>query len=562
MCGIFAAIAPKGAPPCWFGPHATKLLEHRGPDASGVVQFDLAWASVTLGMTRLKVVDQTDLVVPFDFRARLGVVLAFNGEVYNWRELRAELRGPWETQCDAEVVAALWREHGPACLDRMNGMWGLVLVDTWTDTVFAARDRAGEKPLYWAQPQAAEVVYIASEPKAFPIDLNACHCVDMDVLEFDCGKYTPICGVHAMPPGSLAVVGNPGPLEGDFGLEVGTWWRLPHEDENFRWTYERAEALVIDAIRIRHVSERPVAVQLSGGLDSAIIQAVVDSDRLYCVTFPDLDNMAAARLAAGEHDVVPVTFTLDDLLAVLPQVAYHLDTPGTWSAVCQWFMNRKIAEDGGVVVMSGEGADELWGGYARYRILHYLDHMLEDEHLADYRPLMARTLGERVDHLTIARMLNRGGPDMLQRAQQLVTAYGGSGSLVSRMARTDFYTTMQVLLRMADRMTAAFGLEGRAPFLDYRLMELAARMPARQKVAMQSKLTLRTIAERLGVPEEILNEKTKRGLAVPASWGQQLDNGAQWDRRWFSQRMRRAWLETCLRPALCGGCERSELWRR
>jgi asparagine synthase (glutamine-hydrolysing) len=505
-------------------------------------------------MTRLKVVDQSDLFVPFDFRDHLGVALAFNGEIYNWRQLRSELSGPWETQCDAEVVAALWREHGPAALDKMNGMWGLVLVDTWADAVFVARDRAGEKPLYWSQ-LGPETVYLASEAKALPGALQECPCDDWKALEFDCGAETPLCDVHAMPPGSCALIGNPGPLGSRFEQEVASWWQLPYEDEDCHWTDEEVEALVVDAIRIRYVSERPIAVQLSGGLDSAIIQAVVEADRLYCVTFgADLDNLPAARLAAGGCDVVPVTFTLDELFAALPSVAYHLDTPGTWSAICQWFMNRRIAKDGGVVVMSGEGADELWGGYARYRILRYFDCMFDDEHLVDYRPLMARTLAG-ADATASARMLNRAGPEMLPHSQRLVEKYGGDGSLVSRMARTDFYTTMQVLLRMADRMTAAFGLEGRSPFLDYRLMELAARIPARQKVASQSKLPLRTVAARLGVPAGIGNERTKRGLTVPPNWGQKLNSGVPlWDRKWFSRRMHAEWRGACLRPPLCTLC--------
>ena len=557
MCGIFAAIAPKGSPPCRFAPHATRLLAHRGPDTSGTLHVELAWASVTLGMTRLKIVDQSDLFVPYDFRESFGVVLAYNGEVYNWRELRAGLPGPWSTDCDAEVVAALWRQDGPAFLDKLNGMWGLVLVDTWADAVFVSRDRAGEKPLYWAQPSSG-IIYLASEAKALPVALERGYCPDMDVLEFDCGDITALHNVFAMPPGSCALVGNPGPLDQDFYREIGTWWKLPiGTDPRMTWhqAVDETQALLVDAIKIRHVAERPVAVQLSGGLDSAIIQAVVKSDHLYCVTFPEADNLTMAKEAAFWRPVKPVTFTLDELLAALPAVAYHLDTPATWTAVCQWFLNRKVAEAGNVVVLSGEGADELFGGYARYRVLHWLDRMLADTHLKTYTSMILRALDGAPERF-LAHMLNRGGEDDLPFAKALVRNHSGAGSLVSRMSRTDFYTTMQVLLRMADRMAAAFSLENRSPFFDYRLMELAGRMPAVLKVTNEdSKAILRAVADRLGVPSKIVREQNKKGLFVPLQWGKQLGTGLEWDRKWFATRMTAAWEKACLRPALCESCK-------
>lgn len=558
MCGIFAAIAPKGSPPCRWAPHATRLLAHRGPDASGVLHVELPWTSVTLAMTRLKVVDQSDLFVPFDFREHLGVVLAMNGEIYNWRELRASLPGPWATSCDAEVVAAMWREHGPAAFDKLNGMWGLVLVDTWSDVVYVSRDRAGEKPLYWAQ-LCQDTVYLASEAKALPGALELGYCPDADTLEFDCEAVTPIQNVFAIPPGGCVLMGNPGPLNGDFGRDVGRWWSYSTEaDERMTWqdAVDETTTLLVDAIKIRHVSERPVTVQLSGGLDSAIIQAVCKCEHLYCVTFPEVDNLSRAKDASFWRTVTAVTFTAEELLDTLPTVAYHLDTPATWTAVCQYYLNWRIALDGNVVVLSGEGADELFGGYARYRPLHWLDCMLADPQLETYTSLVLRTF-DGAPERCLARVLNRGGEDGLENAEELVRLHGGAGGLVARMMRVDFYTTMQVLLRMADRMAAAFSLENRSPFFDYRLMELAGRMPVRHKVKdRESKAVLRAVARRLGVTNSIIEERNKRGLFVPPQWGQQLGVGPEWDRKWFADRMYTAWSKACLRPALCESCTR------
>jgi len=540
-------------------------LDHRGPDASGLVSGRVGDFDVHLGMTRLKVVDQSDLAVPFHFR-RLGVTLAFNGEIYNWRELRQELtvvsvqapqqddvlgaaldvspaRG-WETECDAEVVAAAWRRWGPDCLHRFNGMWAFVLVDHVNDTVFIARDRAGIKPLYYAKRGGSHLgarIYVASEPKAFPFDLEPRgECPDVAALEFDFRRHTPFEGVEALEPGSYLLLRS----MDDWRMCLQTrWWTLPDPSpEGYKLgdgVLDHLTELVVDAIRIRHAAEVPVGLMLSGGLDSAIIQAVCQSDRLYTVTFPDdgVDNVPAARLAAGGRDVVPVTFTRDDLIAVLPEVAYHLDTPGTWTAVNHWFLNKRIARDN-VIVLAGDGADELFLGYSRYRILNWLDALYADGHLEVYGELLRKTLGPR--DAVLIRMLNRGDNWWENHCKQLIDAYGGkAGTLAERMARTDFYTTMQVNLRMADRMASAFSLENRTPFLDYRIMELAARLPVQYKLspAAESKLILRQVAERLGVPEDIVHERSKKGFSVPRSWSP----GDTWDRSWFAELMESTW---------------------
>jgi asparagine synthase (glutamine-hydrolysing) len=238
-----------------------------------------------------------------------------------------------------------------------------------------------------------------------------------------------------------------------------------------------------------------------------------------------------------------VTFGLADLEKMLPTIAYHLDTPATWTAVCQWFMDKQIAEDGAVVVFSGEGADELFGGYTRYRFLWWLQQITRDPNLSAYGPMQLALFGDRDE--AMARMLNRGGRATEQNARAIVERFDVSNSddLCAAMARVDFYTTMQCLLRMADRMAAAHSLENRSPFLDYRVMELAARMPTWCKINEdESKAVLRNVARRLGVPSEIIDEKTKRGLFLP--WAQWKGAGGVrgvWDRGSFAAEMHAAW---------------------
>jgi len=537
MCGFVGTLTPRAA----------HHLAHRGPDASGVVVESLEWGHVSLEMTRLAIVDRRKLQVPFDFRKSVGVVLAYNGEVYNWRQLRDELSDgtPWETDCDAEVVARAWRRWGVSMLDRLNGMWGLALVDERTNAVFLARDRAGEKPLYYA-PLGAGWAF-ASEIKALPILLEEAMCPELETLEFDCLETTPFKGVRCLGPGEYILFKNASDLRSPKPFR---WWQLPSGiEESMTWdaAVDQTHDLVVDSIKLRMVSEVPAAVQLSGGLDSSIVQAVAKADRLYTVTFPadGVDNVQLALEASGGREPKRVTFTFNDLERALHRVAYHLDTPGTWTAVCQWFMDEMIARDGGVVVLSGEGADELFGGYTRYRFLWWRRAIVSsDPHLREYEPMMKALYGD-ADAL-MAKMLNRGGDSTYEHARELIRRFGGDGDMCRRMARVDFYTTMQVLLRMADRMAAAHSLENRSPFLDYRLMELAARMPTRFKIDLrESKKVLREVARRLGVSAAIVDDKNKRGLFVPwAKWTSvrhaEGDRGA-WDRSLFAVMMRNAW---------------------
>lgn len=541
MCGFVCTVIPRSG----------HRLSHRGPSALGASGITLPWAHVTMEMSRLAVVDQRDIAVPFDFRASCGVLLAYNGEIYNWRELRAELSNgrPWETECDAEVLARAWRRWGAECLGRLNGMFSFVLVDTLEEVVFAARDRAGEKPLYYAHVGTGWA--FASEIKALPVVLEEAPCETLEALEFDCTERTPFVGVHALSPGHYVRLSDAGLIR---CFETRQWWAWPMGECNQTMRGPDAEdellSLVTDAIQIRASAEVPVALQLSGGLDSAIVQAVAGCQRLYTVEFggDGIDNLTPARIAAQGGIPKAVRFTYEDMLRAFSKIAWHLDTPATWTAVCQWFMNQQIHDDGAVVVLSGEGADELFGGYARYRVLWGLDLPARDPVLREYGPLLGRCIGTTNEVMT--RMLCRGSSrEHHATAADLIARFGGlSASSVDVMQRVDFYTTMQVLLRMADRMSAAFGMENRCPFLDYRIMEFAARLPLSERIdAGNTKAILRRVALRLGVPPEIVHATTKRGLALP--WARWTEERQEWARAAFAAFMRGRWREVFgLRP--------------
>lgn len=512
------------------------VMAHRGPNESGVVAVDMPWGVVTMGMVRLSLVDHDTVGVPYDFRAPCGVVLAFNGEIYNWRELRAELADgtPWQTDCDAEVIARAWRRWGGGMLSRFNGMFAIVLADVEQGCVFVATDRAGQKPLYWSYPDDhvdRPALLLSSEIKALPrtLEERTAPPLEVDVLEYDTGAITPVRHVYRLRPAKCATLVGVQALDGNYM----PWWSMPDEVDatiTHATAVEELRDLVVDAIRIREPAES-CAVPLSGGLDSAIIAAVVDTPHAYTLTFPEADNMTAAGLAARDRDPVPVTFDRGMLEASLPDVLYHLDTPATWSASCWWYLCQAMADDGIRVLLSGEGADELFLGYSRYRILWHASKARHDPLLGAYGP----TLDYMHDAgRMIGRMIDRGGN--VDWAAAMVAPYiSPAVPLATNAGRVEFHTSMQALLRMGDRMASAHSIENRCPFLDYRVIEFAARLPEWLTIdPRRSKGILRDVAQSLGVHPQIVHERTKKGMAIPfPQWYPEFADGARgaWDRK-------------------------------
>lgn len=557
MCGIAGLIGAhaEDAPP-----FRLEALRPRGPDGEGVLDLDVGPAAgadlrVCLGQTRLAIVGGPGVPVPYDYRASCGVALAFNGEVYNWRELRAELHGldggtPWESECDAEVVARGFAVWGEGVLDRLEGMFAFCAVDVRRSRWLLARDRAGEKPLYYARGQGG--LRFASTVRALGVPLKERRppSPELSALEFDCLIDTAFEDVYQLLPGHCIAWSSAS------GQTERCWWRLPEGvNESMSWweavdgTEERLRAAI--ETRARLAPGVGGTVLVSGGLDSALVQAVVKAPRVYCVTFPEdgFGTLEQARWAAPGAEVVPVTFNREEAVAALPEVAEHLCTPATWSALGDWFVARAVAADGFKVVLSGEGADELFAGYARYRALWHLERAAEAAASED--PLLGEYGGywDRLLEGAVVEALDRS-PDGrgLAWCCKAVRAFGGSGSWVERLARTEWHTTMQVLLRMADRMTGAWGVENRSPFLDHRLAEWAAKIPLKWKIVGskggtpvpwgENKAVLRAVARRWGVDRRIIEEKHKRGLVVPWNRWHGVDG---WNREHFAAAMTSAW---------------------
>lgn len=267
-----------------------------------------------------------------------------------------------------------------------------------------------------------------------------------------------------------------------------------------------------------------VAVQLSGGLDSAVVQAIAKSSALYCCTWPDFDNITLARYAACGFEVKPVTFTREELVATVPEVARLTHGKGTWSQVCQWHLANAMAADGIEVVLNGEGSDELLGGYSRYRILYWLDRMYHDPKLAEYQGIVDRVVGTRIEVLT--RLLGR---------DPLCFACRGEFN-VPDAAANDERVGLPELIRFERDVAAAHGIEHRHPFMDPEVVSFAHGLPLEDMVdETHCKVVLRRVAVLLGISDHIIDEQTKRGLVIPQSW--RPDGEPMWSHGWFDRLM-------------------------
>jgi asparagine synthetase B (glutamine-hydrolysing) len=282
---------------------------------------------------------------------------------------------------------------------------------------------------------------------------------------------------------------------------------------------------------------KTVAVQLSGGLDSAIVQALTRSRLVYCITWPEEDNISTARLASCGAEVRPVTFTYEEMLEVLPEVARLTDGEGTWTQVCQWFCARQMAEDGVTLVLNGEGSDELFWGYPRYKVLKRLDANYSDPKLADYQDATVyKVHGSPRD--AVVNMLSRTMSP--ESARMALTNYEDfTRGCAGAMASVEENVGLKELIEFERIVAEAHGIEHKWPFIDPDVVSFAHSLdPDKLITETHCKAVVRRAAAILGVNTDIVNETTKKGLFIPQSW--RPENEPKWSRKWFTELMKEA----------------------
>jgi len=553
---------------------ARERLRHRGPDGAGT------WWSpdgcVGLAHRRLAIIDLSPAAgQPMaDYSGMLYIV--FNGEIYNFREIRRDLEQLghcFRTHSDTEVILEAYRAWGTDCLERLNGMFTFALYDAGTRRLFLARDRAGEKPLFYRQ--AGGRLVFASELKALLEDPTFPRELDIESLNFYLTYgYVPgarciLAGVHKLPPASGMVYDC-----ATDQLRIWRYWELP---EPFSGTappldvlVDELDSLLSDAVRRQLVADVPVGVLLSGGVDSSLVTAMAvrasrGPVRTFTISFPGFggyDEGPYARLVAShlgtEHtELVAEPATVD----LLPQLARQYDEPIGDSSMVPTFLVCRLIRQSATVALGGDGGDELFGGYTSYswalrqaaasavlpgfvrRAVSTLagtlpvgfrgrTYMLSLGLSPDLRMAHTGVYFDRRTRRALAPALRE--TDLLAPERQRIACGSRGQDLLQQLTLADFgsYLPDDILVKV-DRASMLTSLEVRAPLLDHRVISFAfGRVPNEYRATpIARKILLRRLAERLLPPA--LDLKRKQGFAMPlhqwfrGEWGRFMQDVLQ-----------------------------------
>jgi asparagine synthase (glutamine-hydrolysing) len=510
MCGIVGLMSLDGsAPPADLVDLMADSIAHRGPDGRGDYrQGDLAMAQMRLAIIDLETGDQP-LYEP------RGAALVANGEIYNYVELRRDMPDiAFATASDCEPPLHLFRSEGPAFLDRLRGMYTIALHDPTEGRLLLARDPFGIKPLYLLRTE--RYFAFASEPRAFLAAGLIAPVVapksrdELLQLQFTTGGETPFAGISRLRPGEALIVSQGKVVERRLrqALPAGPPRRLEEAE-----ALAELDRILLDSVAVHQRSDVPYGMFLSGGVDSSALLAAMArlnerSVRAYTIGFPGTavaDERAHARAVAravgAEH--VEVGFEETDFWSLLPEVAAAMDDPAADYAVLPTYKLAREAARDVKVILSGEGGDEMFGGYGRYR--------------SAMRPWLISGRGMRMrgifDRLDVLR--DDGGQWRDGFAAAEIAARGDGRSRLQAAQATDVadWLPNDLLLKL-DRCLMAHAIEGRTPFLDPEVADFALRLPDRLKVRDgKGKWLLRRWLEKALPEAEPFS--AKRGFTVP-----------------------------------------------
>jgi asparagine synthase (glutamine-hydrolysing) len=570
VCGIVGILTFNGQSvnPASLDRMITQI-RHRGPDECG----SLAEKQVGLGSARLSIIDLASGQQPLHNEDK-SISIVFNGEIFNYIELRAELiqRGHrFRTQSDTEVILHLYEEQGADCVRSLNGQWAFAIWDRRRDRLFLSRDRLGVRPLFYTVTNDA--LLFGSEIKSIFAAPDVSRQIDPVALDqiftfwVTLPPRTIFKDVWELPPGHSMIVH-------DGKIAVARHWRLDYDSGpdtavNGRWTEEayaeKLLELLVDATRIRLRSDVPVGAYLSGGLDSTVVTALIRKFtqtplKTFSVTFddPEFDESRyqrdAVRFLGTTHQEVRVSG--DDIGQVFPDVIWHTETPVLRTAPAPlYILSDLVRRDGYKVVLTGEGSDEMLGGYDLFKEAK-IRRFWAAHPDSTMRPLLLKKLYPYLPNLqaqpgAYLQAFFHARPDDAQReffshlprweltsrlkmlfsdaVRSQVGSYDGYAEMRHRLplgyARWDGFCQAQyleatqllpgyILSSQGDRMAMAHSVEGRFPFLDYRVVEFAARIPPRLKMkVLNEKYLLKRCASGL-VPPSVL-QRSKQPYRAP-----------------------------------------------
>lgn len=562
MCGIIGVASKLTIPDRSWLAVGRDSMRHRGPDDAG--EWWSADGCVGLGHRRLSIIDLSPggHQPMQDAAEELNIV--FNGEIYNFADLRHELVAKgyvFRSHSDTEVILAAYREWGTDCLSRLNGMFAFAIYDARLRKLFMARDRAGEKPFFYALSNG--ILRFASELKGLMADPAMPRRIDAEALDcylamgFVPGERCILQGVKKLPPAHAL----------EFNLESGQshlwcYWKLPElavsADEcpaHDVALLKELETLLEDAVRRQLVADVPVGVLLSGGVDSSLVTAMAvraaSNVKTFTIRFPGYakyDETEHARLIAHHFGTEHVELEAAESTAdLLPLLARQFDEPMVDSSMIPTYLVSRLIREHCTVALGGDGGDELFGGYGHYNRLLWLQQKTRLFPVAMRMPIALAAekllpvgfkgrnwlqgLGVDLDNglPLIASLFDRSARKGLMqktarwplvaetiREQRMPI----TDDLLQRATRMDYgnYLPEDILVKV-DRASMLSSLEVRAPLLDYRLAEFAfGKVPSRLKATPGSrKVLLKKLCAKVLPPE--FDQQRKQGFSIPlASW--------------------------------------------
>ncbi len=558
MCGISGIVDPRGARQSDLRA-MNEAVRHRGPDGSGVhVQGEFG-----LGHTRLSIIDLSGGAQPMS-NTDGSLWITFNGEIYNYRELRKSLEGKYEfrTHSDTEVILHLYQEKGESCLHELRGMFAFGIYDTSKERLFLARDHLGQKPLYYADVDgrflfASEIkALLTVAPELRELSAEALH--EYLTLRIITPPRSMFRRIKKLPPGHYLVYQKRSVTE-------RRYWDLryePKHTQSLESTLDELDARVRETVQYHLVSDVPVGAFLSGGMDSSLVVAIMSilsgqSFKTFAgdVPYENYSELPYAKRVAEKYGTNAYELTIrPSLVRLLPQLLWHLDEPSDPLSTCMFYISE-LARKHVKVVLGGDGGDELFGGYDRYfgniYVSYYalIPEVLRKQVFARLLKLFPegywyRSVGHKLKWMHELSFFSNGDryarslsyfyfsdryrrqlyTDKMQQAAGVFDAEANlcnyfdsdnATELVDKMLYTDSMTRMpDHPIMVLDRMTMAHGLEARSPFLDHKLAEFCAKVPPIFKVKGNRLRYLQTQLAKRYLPEELIRRK-KQGFSSP-----------------------------------------------
>lgn len=532
-----------------------KLLLHRGPDFNDVWENNEKY--IGFGHTRLSIID-------LDVRSsqpmnKNGYVLTFNGEIYNYKELKEQIRDKWSftTESDTEIIMAYYHIYKEECTKYLEGMFSFSIYDTKNNVLFCARDQLGIKPFYYLIQD--DIFYFASEVKALipflkteELEVNKDALTEYLLFQYPISNNTMINNIKQLLPGNNIIIKNN-------NLTINKYWSLNYKKQDTLSLEEQSKNvrnLLERSIKLHLNSDVPISSYSSGGVDSSIVSLLANKEKTLNYLFhgkfseyPNCDESKYSKIVSNKTNIelIEKDITSQDFENNIRKIIYHMDYPSAGPGVFPQYMISKEVSKYSKVVLGGQGGDEIFCGYVRY-IIPYLEHSLSDalngngEKLANlipsmpvmknYKPMLKKYLKkdvfenldkryfclcDRSDDLN--KIINWDNLNKDNIKKKFLDKFNykciNDEDIFNKMLHFDLENSLQGLLHVEDRVSMAWGVESRVPLLNHILIEYLASIPEKNKINPSNmKFLLKKSCLDI-LPEEILNRKDKMGFPVP-----------------------------------------------